>query len=154
MELKFKKLNVDAVLPKKAHEQDAGFDLVAVDDGVINHGFVEYSTGLSVEIPDGYVGLLFPRSSVTNQDLMLKNSVGVCDAPFRGEVKFRFHESPDLNSLITKFAEVKKTIVRRYKKGERIGQLVVLELPKFEAAWAEALTIAPRGTGGFGSSGK
>ena len=88
LKLKFKKLNQNAVSPTYAHETDACFDLVATSKTTTSK-FIEYGTGLAFEIPKGYVGLIFPRSSITNKDLMLKNSVGVIDADYRGEVKFR-----------------------------------------------------------------
>jgi len=153
--LKFKKLNEFAVLPTRAHSADAGLDLTATDNGTLNHNFTEYGIGLSVEIPVGYVGLVFPRSSISNQDLLLKNSVAVVDSGFSGEVKLRFYEAPDLDTLGTNYGTVKKKEIRRYKKGEKIGQLVVLQLPQFEATWSTGpTTTSERAAGSFGSTGK
>lgn len=154
MELKFKKLNDSAVLPSRSHEADAGLDVTATDNGTVVSGYLEYSTGLAVQIPPGHVGLLFPRSSVTNTDLMLKNSVGVIDSGYTGEMKFRFHEAPPLDGLATRYAYLQKGNIRKYKKGDKIGQLVVVPLTKVEPSWVTDLPPTPRSTFGFGSSDK
>ena len=80
MVVKFKKLNEYAICPVKAHASDAGFDLTATSFYVDEDGCSVYGTGLAVEIPRGYVGLLFPRSSVAKKDLLLSNAVGVIDS--------------------------------------------------------------------------
>lgn len=90
MKVKFKKLVKEAVMPKKAHASDAGFDLVAVRMVFAADGTATYGTGLAVEIPEGYVGLIFQRSSVYKQDQMLTNAVGVIDSGYRGEIMFKF----------------------------------------------------------------
>lgn len=86
MRVKIKRLHPDAVIPKKAHTTDAGFDLVATSRVFAADGTATYGTGLAVDIPQGYVGLLFPRSSIYKQDQMQTNSVGVIDAGYHGEV--------------------------------------------------------------------
>lgn len=93
MKVKIKKLHPDAVIPKYAHDGDAGLDLTAVSRGFDEHGAIVYHTGLAFEIPQGYVGLLFPRSSNAKKDLLLSNSVGVLDSTYRGEVTFKFKPS-------------------------------------------------------------
>ena len=93
MKVKIKKLNKTAVMPNKAHTTDAGFDLVATSRVFDKHGAIVYGTGLAFEIPEGYVGLLFPRSSNAKKDLLLSNSVGVLDSGYRGEVMFKFKPS-------------------------------------------------------------
>lgn len=90
MKVKIKKLDPKAVMPTKAHPTDAGFDLTAVSRVFAADGTATYGTGLAFEIPKGYVGLLFPRSSVYKQDQALTNCVGVIDSGYRGEVKFKF----------------------------------------------------------------
>ena len=92
MDLKYKKLDKRAVVPYKKFDVDAGFDLTAIwmED---TPKFTVYGTGLAFEIPPGYVGFMFPRSSVTNQDYMLKNAVGVIDASYRGEIMCRFFKA-------------------------------------------------------------
>ena len=88
--LKVKRLCPEAVLPRRANNTDAGLDLVATSRVFDKDGNVTYGTGLAFEIPDGHVGLLFPRSSIAVRDLALSNSVGVIDSGYRGEVKLKF----------------------------------------------------------------
>ena len=93
MKVKIKKLAENAVVPAYAHATDAGMDLTAVSRVFDEKGSVVYGTGLAFEIPEGYVGLLFPRSSNAKKDLLLSNSVGVLDSGYRGEVTFKFKPS-------------------------------------------------------------
>lgn len=145
MEVKIKKLNDKAVLPVQVDKGSAGMDLTAISeklfaDGAIN--YVEYGTGLALEIPEGYVGLIFPRSSISsNTTLILSNSVGVIDSSYRGEIKFRFKSLSPMGN-------------KKYKIGERIGQLVIMPYPKIEFIQVEELNNTERGEGGYGSSGK
>jgi dUTP pyrophosphatase len=142
MKIKIKRLNSLAVLPKYAKPGDAGLDLTAISKEY--HGnFIEYGTGISIEIPDGYVGLLFPRSSVTKTDLMLKNSVGVIDSGYRGEIKFRFQDVSFNNDGY-----------EDYIPGDKIGQLIIMPYPKVEFEEVEELSLSDRGIGGYGSTGK
>ena len=105
---------------------------------------VEYHTGIAVEIPDGYVGLLFPRSSVSKTDLVLANCVGVVDSGYRGEIRFRY-----------KFARKEYFAnVRRFQEGERVGQLVIMPYPSIELEQVDNLSDTERGDGGYGSTGK
>ncbi len=90
MKVKIKKLDADAVIPRKAHPTDAGFDLVATSRVFDDEGNIVYGTGLAFEIPEGYVGLVFPRSSICHKDLSLSNAVGVIDSGYRGEVMAKF----------------------------------------------------------------
>lgn len=137
LKVKIKRLHADAVIPTYAKPGDAGLDLVAVDINTDAPAYVEYRTGLAFEIPEGYVGLLFPRSSVSKKDLILTNCVGVIDSGYRGEVTFRFR---DLG-------------VRWYKVGDRIGQLIIMPYPSIEFEEAEELSQTERGKGGYGSTG-
>ncbi len=142
MLLKIKKLHMYAQLPKYSKEGDGALDLTTVDSGTEHELFREYKTGLAFEIPYGYVGLLFPRSSVSNKPLALSNSVGVLDSGFRGEVTFRFRhtrDSVDLSAM--------------YKAGDRIGQLLVIPYPTITPIWESELSESERGEGGYGSSG-
>lgn len=140
--LKIKLLSPEAKLPIRANSSDAGLDLFAVTRK-FEEQYVEYGTGLALEIPEGHVGLLFPRSSVSNKDLVLANSVGVVDSGYRGEVclRFKVHSSQD------KLAET-------YLPGEKVGQLVILPYPKVELTLVDELSQTKRGTGGFGSTDK
>jgi len=138
--LKFKKLHSDAVIPKRANPGDAGLDLVAISAQEESNDTITYKTGLAVVIPDGYVGLIFPRSSIYKTSLILSNCVGVIDSGYRGEIQFKFrclHTVPDL-----------------YVRGDRVGQLVVVPCLQWEAQEVDELSETERGEGGFGSSGK
>lgn len=147
MKLKVKKLHKDAKLPEYSKEGDAALDLTATT--VLTTGdYIEYGTGLAVEIPEGHVGLIFPRSSISNRDLTLSNAVGIIDAGYRGEIKFRFKPAIAYNGN-NKFG------VRsgyQYNVGERLGQLIVMPFPKVEVVEVEELDDSERGTGGFGST--
>lgn len=148
MEVKVKKLSPEAVVPKYANPGDAGLDLVAIDNGVhmISHGgdkpvgYYRYKTGLAFQIPKGHVGLIFPRSSISNTGLFLTNAVGVLDSGYRGEIEFRFKAAQDNPSV--------------YKKGDKIGQLVIMPFPEINLVEVELLDGSARGEGGFGSSGR
>lgn len=149
IKIKFKKLHPDAQLPKRAKEGDAGMDIICVDKGEFTSRGVEYSTGLAMEIPHGYVGYLFPRSSICKTDLSLSNAVGVVDSGYRGEVKaiFNINMGPP-NSNYSVYDR------RVYQKGDRIIQLVVMPIPAVETEWADELSDSERGQGSFGSTGK
>lgn len=140
MKLKIKKLNDKAVIPAYAKPGDAGLDLVATAIISADQQQVTYATGLAVEIPEGHVGLLFPRSSVRNYELSLSNSVGVIDSGYRGEIMatFNTHYYGDI----------------KYKVGEKIVQLIVMPYPKMEIEEVDELSDTERGEGGFGSTGK
>lgn len=86
MKVRFKKLNDKAVIPTKAHATDAGFDLTATSKKCDDFGNVVYGTGIAAEIPKGYVGFVFPRSSIYKQDIILSNCVGVIDSGYRGNI--------------------------------------------------------------------
>ena len=136
MKIKIKKLHPDAVIPKYAHQGDAGMDVFAISKKETDK-FIEYGTGLAFEVPEGYVMLIFARSSVTNKDLMLKNSVGVLDSGYRGELVMRFNKIGD----------------EEYTIGDKIGQIFVLPFPTVEFQESETLSESSRGKGGFGSTG-
>lgn len=93
MMVRIKKLSGRAVMPAKAHTTDAGFDLTATRKWCDEYGNLCYGTDLAFEIPEGYVGYIFPRSSNSKKDLTLSNSVGVIDSGYRGEVTFKFKVS-------------------------------------------------------------
>lgn len=144
--LKFKKMSDKAQTPTKAFPSDAGWDLVATSRA-IRPFYIEYGTDLQIELPEGHVGLLFPRSSVSNKPLSMANSVGVIDQNFRGELKLRFRKTVGAAVHVDSEAEL-------YKVGDRIGQLVVMELPKIELEEIKKVTETDRNEGGFGSSGE
>jgi dUTP pyrophosphatase len=141
MKVGIKKLHPDAIIPKYAKSGDAGLDITATE--IINdEGFqVTYRTGLAMEIPLGYVGLLFPRSSIRNYQLNLSNCVGVVDSGYRGEIQFTFNKSAGIPS-------------KKYNVGERVGQIIILPYPEIEFVELDNLSDSERGLCGFGSSGK
>lgn len=156
VEVKFKKLTPEAVLPTYAKDGDAGMDLTVIDNGIDvwptdapgqAYYYREYKTGLAVEIPPGYVGLIFPRSSQSKTSIILANCVGVIDSGYRGEITFRFK--------VDGMANVIKGAVRgkAYGKGDRAGQLIIMPYPQIKVVEAEELSSTDRGDSGFGSTG-
>jgi dUTP pyrophosphatase len=140
MRVRFKKLSEKAVTPKYAKPGDAGMDMVATSL-VKNEVFYEYGTDIAVEIPEGYVGLVFPRSSISKTKQILANHVGVVDSGYRGEIKFRFKKLDWDNGEV-------------YEIGDKIGQLLVIPYPTIELEEVSELSETQRGDGAFGSSGK
>lgn len=171
MKVKIKKLHENAVVPKYAKDGDAGMDLTATSvEYNHEHGTIEYGIGLAIEIPKGYVGYIFPRSSQKKKSLWLTNHVGVVDSGYRGEIKFAFkpdrkywceiqdgcldikgefhyHASQDdeFQNFVTS-SEI-------YSVGDRVGQLIIMPYPKVEFEESEEISSTDRGSGGFGSSG-
>lgn len=139
MKVKIKKLHPDAVIPTYAKPGDAGMDLTATSLSGDEYGNYVYGTGLAFEIPDGYVGLLFPRSSNSKKDMVLMNSVGVLDSGFRGEVTFKYRPLKPVNLS--------------YAIGDRIGQIIIMPYPQIEFEETDELSETERGAGGYGSSG-
>lgn len=142
--VKFKKSKPDAKIPTRADEGSAGWDLYATNKYVGNALYLEYGTGIHVEIPKGYVGLLFPRSSISLTGLSLANSVGVIDSSYRGEIILKFKIIPNLHTRDLK----------EYHHGDKIGQLIVIPYPELEWVEVEELSNTERGDKGFGSSGR
>lgn len=158
MKVNVKKLHPDAVIPKYAKDGDAGLDLTAISTNHQN-SFYEYGTGLAFEIPKGYVGLIFPRSSISKKDLTLSNCVGVIDSGYRGEVIFRFQMTSSGRTKITlnhkRFGSgVKPIELEMYEIGDRIGQMIIMPYPSIELEEVSDLSDTVRGDGGFGSSGQ
>lgn len=155
MKVNVKKLDSNAVLPTYAKHGDAGMDLTATSKSYDEHGNVVYGTSLAFEIPHGYVGLLFPRSSNTKKDLILGNSVGVIDSGYRGEVVLKFKCSLKLKThefaVKTKIGSIPH-IQEEYEIGDRIGQIIILPYPKIEFNLVDELSTTDRGVGGFGST--
>jgi len=144
MVVKIKKLVESAVIPKYSKPGDAGMDLTATSVS-FEKNYVSYKTGLAVEIPEGFVGLLFPRSSNSKMDLILTNSVGVIDSGYRGEIELRYKL---VGNGIT------PSVVGAYNVGDRVGQLIIIPYPKIEFQEVEELSVTERGVGGYGSTGK
>ena len=139
MKVRIKKLNPGAIVPKYAKDGDACVDLVAVERWIDDWGNTCFNTGLAFEIPFGYVGLIYPRSSVSKTDMSLRNCVGVIDSGYRGPVILKFKEN-DISLL-------------NYKIGDRVAQLMIMPYPQIEFVEADELSDTSRGSGGFGSTG-
>lgn len=144
MKVKIKKLSPDAVIPTYAKEGDAGMDMVATR--IINETLdsITYGTDIALEIPEGFVGLVFPRSSIRKTHLHLSNSVGVIDSGYRGELQATFK----------KIQGISNNALDNYKVGDRIFQLMIIPHPTIQFQEVDELTTTERGEGGFGSTGK
>ena len=139
IEIKFKKLYADAVMPTKAHPSDAGADLVATS----KHWDDEkqcwiYGTGIATEIPEGYVGLVFPRSSIRKYGLALANSIGVIDSGYRGEIMCSFKPTGSCPT---------------YNVGDKVAQMIIMPYPIVNYVEVTELSDSERGEGGHGSTG-
>ena len=138
MQVKIKKLHPQAVIPSYSKAGDAGMDLTITSIISDNKLDVSYGFGIAVEIPQGFVGLVFPRSSIRKTDLVLSNSVGVIDSGYRGELQATF----------------KKTGLHKYEVGDRGAQIIILPYPQIQFLEVDELSKTERGDGGFGSTGK
>ena len=144
MEIKIKRLNKRAKIPTFGTEFSAGADLYCAEEhetSVCSGQKCSISTGISMEIPEGYVGLVFARSGLACKNgLRLCNSVGVIDADYRGEIKVVLHNDSEY--------------VREIKPGERVAQMIVMPYPKVSFIEAEELSDTVRGESGFGGTGR
>ncbi len=143
MIVKIEKRHEKAVIPMYGTDGSAGMDLTAVEIG-IEHSkdgvpTLVYSTGLSIEIPEGYVGLIFPRSSISKMSLVQTNCVGVIDSDYRGVVTVKYKVNTNTTPVI-------------YTEGERFAQLIIMPYPKIEFEVSEKLSETERGEGGYGST--
>lgn len=139
--IRSKRLHPNAVIPSYSKDGDAGMDLTIVDIKEEDIESITYGFGIALEIPKGYVGLIFPRSSVRNYKLILSNCVGVIDSGYRGEIMSTFKKT--MNFLDTK----------KYKIGDRGAQIIIIPIPKVKIVEVDTLTDSERGEGGFGHSG-
>lgn len=139
--VKIKKLHENAVIPSYSKVGDAGMDLTITSIISETKEDVTYGFGIALEIPRGYVGLVFPRSSVRKYDLLLTNSVGVIDSGYRGEIQATFKKTNGQDSF-------------KYNTGERGGQIIIMPHPNIELIEFKDLSSSERGEGGFGSTGK
>ncbi len=143
MKVNVKKLNSKAHLPVYGSEYAAGADLCACTDGDVTiqpHKTVMIPTGLAIELPVGYAGLIYARSGLASKKgLAPANKVGVVDCDYRGEVKVALHNHGDDPQTIS--------------DGERIAQLVIAPYITAQFEEAEELSSTVRGEGGFGSTG-
>ena len=143
LKIKIKKFYDKASLPSFATADSIGADLVAVR--IIKNGLfrVWYDCEFAAEIPKGYAGLIFPRSSISKYPLMLANSVGVIDPDYRGSFQIRFNRT--FWGIFSR---------KQYKIGERIAQLLIMKTEPTEYVDSKIITETRRGRGGFGSTGK
>ena len=168
MEVKFKKLSDKAVIPTKAHPTDVGFDLTATKVN-ITEDYVEYETGIALQMPVGYFAFIVPRSSNSKKDLLLANSVGTIDQAYIGELKFRFKRvlmpvmqevmvAPPTGDILKDAQNTRKvpSLAYRddhiYKVGDKVGQLIILPYPEITLVETDKLIETDRGEGGFGST--
>lgn len=143
MEIRFKKLKETAIAPAYATDGSAGLDLFASEIGVEHFKdgvpVLVYNTQIAVEIPDGYVGMLFMRSSVAAYSITMTNAVGVIDSDYRGPITLKYKVTTNSTPVI-------------YTEGEKVGQLIIVPIPRIELVESEELTKTERGEGGYGST--
>ena len=142
MLVRFKKLVNNAVQPAYAKPGDAGLDLVATSREWSDElQCYIYGTGIAVEIPEGYVGFLVPRSSLRKYGLIMANHIGTIDSGYRGEIFVTFRPATkDLSEI--------------YKVGDKIAQLIIMRYPIIEMLEVDELSDSVRGTDGHGSTGR
>lgn len=142
-QVRIQKLREDAVLPTYGSAYAAGADLYAVGEGSIEikaGETVMIHTGLAMEIPEGYAGLVYARSGLASKrGLAPANKVGVVDSDYRGELMVALHNHSNVDAVI--------------EPGERIAQMVITPFLAAEFVQAESLSVTDRGAGGFGSTG-
>jgi dUTP pyrophosphatase len=141
-ELSFTRVDPEAVLPERAHPGDAGLDLRSAVDIEVGPGErAMVPTGIAVAIPDGYAGLVLPRSGLASaHGLTMANAPGLIDAGYRGEV-------------ICAVVNLDRNEPVKIARGDRIAQLVVVAVPDLDPVWVDQLPSSTRGEGGFGSTG-
>jgi len=141
-ELPFIRVDPEAVLPERAHPGDAGLDLRSAVDVEVGPGErAMVPTGLAVAIPDGYAGLVLPRSGLASaHGLTMANAPGLIDAGYRGEV-------------ICAVVNLDRNEPVKIARGDRIAQLVLVAVPDLDPVWVDELPRSTRGGGGFGSTG-
>lgn len=142
MDLPFQRVRPEGELPAAEHPSDAGLDLRAAVDAVVEPGErALIPTGVAVAIPDGFAGMVLPRSGLASrQGLTLANSPGLIDSGYRGEVTCAV-------------VNLDREQAVKIHIGDRIAQLVIVAVPPVRPAWTEELPPSDRGEGGFGSTG-
>jgi len=142
MDLPFRRLDDGMPLPERAHPSDAGFDLRSAAELEVGPGErAMVPTGLAVAIPEGYAGLVLPRSGLASKHgLTMANAPGLIDAGYRGEV-------------ICAVVNLDREHAVRIARGDRIAQLVIVAVPDLVPVFVEELPVSTRGEGGFGSTG-
>lgn len=141
--VRFKKLTNGATKPTYSKDGDAGMDLTISSIISETKSDITYGFGIAIEIPKGYVGLLFPRSSIRKYDLALTNCVGVIDSGYRGEIQATFKKTSWLKGESSE----------KYNVGDRGAQIIIVPYPQIEFIETDDLNQTERGFGGFGSTG-
>jgi dUTP pyrophosphatase len=145
IEVKCKLNHPDAKLPTQAYEYDAGWDLYAVENVVVSLGEVrEVKTGVHFEIPSGYVGIIFTRSSYGKKGKVVHS--GVIDSGYRGEVSVFVR-----NSTMQTYSSLTGLPIN---KGDKVAQIIFFKLPQVNLIQVDELSESERGEKGYGSSGK
>lgn len=141
MKIHIKKLHPEAVIPKYESKSAVGMDLTATSIISEDNESIVYGTGLAMEIPEGFGGFVYPRSSVRKQQLVMANSVGLIDPDYRGEVQVSYKKTFFQNT-------------KQYQVGDRVAQIIIQEVPLVQFVEVEELSETERGSGGHGSTGK
>lgn len=140
-EIKFKRLDPDAPTPAYTRDGDVGLDLCAMEDALIPPGqYRKLGTGIAMEIPRGYVGIIHPRSGTGCRGYVLKHGAGIIDPNYRGEVQL-----PVLNNNTNEYIHV--------RKGDRVAQMLIHPVMEVTLTEVDELSESNRGEAGFGSSG-
>ncbi len=165
---KLKVSNLAAIF-NPANKSDSGYDIVASSDPII-HGlktheksdseyycidYIEYETNLIIDPPENIHAYIFPRSSISNYNLILANSIGLIDNGYRGTLKLRFKYNVQPIDFTSNWGKLSLSVNRNkiYKKGDKIGQLVFAQSICPEIDLVETVSATERGNGGFGSTG-
>lgn len=139
MNVRIKKLHDNALIPTRAHKEDAGIDLYAYGDHEVRSGeMVKIPLGVAMEIETGYVGLIWDKSSIGAKDL--KTLGGVVDAGYRGEVQV----------MIRNLGKESYTFLH----GHKVAQMLIQKVELCDVIEVDELSSTVRGEGGFGSTGK
>ena len=145
--LNFKKLSPTAITPTKAHTTDAGFDLYADEEVILKYGeTAAIKTNIAIELPEGYVADVRPRSGLT-LNTGLRVHYGTVDAGYRDGVSVISENGHNYHSYL------KKQMFIKIPKGMKIAQLVILPIPEIELKEVNELSDSDRGVNGFGSTG-
>ena len=141
--LPLQKLDQTLETPSYAHVGDAGLDLRSSIDCTLKPGErMLVPCGIAVAIPSGYAGLVIPRSGLAiNHGLSIVNAPGLIDSGYRGEIKAILINTDQQNDF-------------QIQRGDRIAQLVIIQVPEIQIKYVDSLDASQRGEGGFGSSGK
>jgi dUTP pyrophosphatase len=154
MKVRIKRLNENAVIPSYAKDGDAGMDVIATSIISDTPTQITYGLGIALEIPNGFVGLVFPRSSIRKTGLQLSNSVGVIDSGYRGELQATFNKVFGGEGMYDEMKVKEMQPNEYYKVGDRVAQIMIIPHPPIEFEEAAELSDTERGEGGFGSTGK